>query len=282
MERINEFQLYELAISIHPLTQADQDTLYSVVWYDWWKAAEALEGIFRRRALEFCTPSANELYAAINAVVARDMSQAIQTLNALSDPESPIGWRAFAVREAANKFETILSAELSASDTYWISPKGTHKTSVLMSSASLFLPTSTIAESKFAADDFNEAGRCWLFDNYTAAGFHLMRGTETLIRKYYKAATGIEPAIKFRNWGAYLKNLEKCPQADMKIVSFLRQIKDNYRNPILHPEENLTSERVQILFGVCSAAASMLAEGIGKLTATGEQLSLTGSAEALE
>lgn len=152
---------------------------------------------------------------------------------------------------------------------------------MLLRNARHLLSLSVLNEMPEVASDIDEAGRCWLFDTYTAVGFHLMRATEAVIRKYYKAATGIEPKTKFRNWGAYIANLEKCPPADQNIVRFLKQIKDSYRNPILHPDQNLSSEDAQVLVGVCVSAICMMAAGIRSLTETGQQLPLTDSAALL-
>lgn len=268
MQRLNEFQLYTLATAIHPLTSASNEAKYSDVWFGWFGARENLQEIFKHRALEVCYQSANELYLAIDAVVPRAWEDAIKKLQELPDPEPTIGWEARVIRTAAEKFETVLSAELASSDTYWISPKGTHKTSVLMTSARRELPESIVKEVPEAAADFDEAGRCLLFDSATATGFHLLRATEAVIRKYYKLVTGIDPKTKFRNWRAYIKVLEQ-ENANPKITSFLDHIRENYRNPILHPEQNLSLEEAQILFGVCVSAILMISEEMKMLAAKG-------------
>jgi hypothetical protein len=190
MQRVNEFQFYELAISIHHLTTASGQAKYSDIWLNWGNSAQALYKIFQERALEFCFVTANELYGAIGNVVPADFADAIKKYQALPNPEEEIGWAlANPIQQAAIKFETILAAELSSSDTYWISPKGTHKTSMLIRSAHSLLPSSITDGYPEASADFDEAGRCWLFDTYTAAGFHLMRATESIIREYYKVVT---------------------------------------------------------------------------------------------
>lgn len=258
MLRVNEFQLYELAVNVHPLTAITKDTKYSDIWFEWSQAKTAIQAIFKQRALEVCFQTANELYLALQAVVPDDFNEAANKLPPDLTTEQGIGWAAsHRVRDAVQKFETILSAELSNSDTYWISPKGTHKTSVLLQAAHLELPASVLQDIPEAATDFNEAGKCLLFDTATAAGFHLIRATEAVIRKYYEAITGKVPAAKFRNWGAYIKRLNQA-KADPKITGYLDHIRQHYRNPILHPEVNLTPEDAQVLFGVCVSAIVMM------------------------
>jgi hypothetical protein len=109
-----------------------------------------------------------------------------------------------------------------------------------------------------ALKELDEAGRCLLFDNATAVGFHLFRATETVIREYYRMIVGSVPAKKSRNWGSYIHGL-KVKNASAKVVGYLDHIREQYRNPVLHPEVTLTSEEAQILFGVCISAVSMMA-----------------------
>lgn len=269
MQRVNEYQLYELATHIHPLTSVTADMKYSEVWFQWFQAREAIQTLFRQRALEVCYQAANELYLAIDNIVPRDWEKAIQKLPAEADlaNESPIGWTTSYIKSAAEKFETIISAELSNSDTYWVSPKGTHKTSVLLQYAHLELPDSVTKEMPELKGDFDEAGRCLLFDNSTAVAFHLMRAIEIVIRKYYKQVTGAEPKAKFRNWGAYIKKLRES-NAEKRITDHLDHVRENYRNPILHPEVNVTPEEAQVLFGVSVSTIFMLANEIKRLKAT--------------
>jgi hypothetical protein len=261
MLRVNEFQLYELAIAVHPITMLANDTKYSQVWVNRMTTKSALKAIFQQRSLEVCYQAANELYLALLAIVPDDFAEAAAKVPTNLDGEEPIGWQIYSIRTAAEKFETILSAELSNSDTYWISPKGTHKTSVLMQSAHLELPVSILQTVPEAATDFDEAGKCLLFDKSTAVGFHLVRATEAVIRKYYESVVGKPPAKKFRNWYAYIKRLNQSG-ADPKITVYLDHIREHYRNPVLHPEVNLTPEDAQVLFGVCVSAIVMMASAM--------------------
>lgn len=260
MLRVNEYQLYELAIAVHPLTEIGDGAKYSEVWLTWMNAKTALQEIFKQRALEVCHTAANDLYLKLRQVVPDDFDAVTAKIHTDPDTEEPaLGYNVYWIREAAKTFETILSAELSNSDTYWISPKGTHKTSLLLQSARLELPPSVLKQiPDTAAGEMDEAGRCLLFDNSTAAGFHLFRATESVIRKYYEKFVGTAPATKSRNWGAYIKGL-RAKRANEKVTGFLDHIREQYRNPVLHPEVTLTADDAQVLFGVCVSAIVMMA-----------------------
>jgi hypothetical protein len=262
MLRVNEFQLYELASAVHPLTELSNEAKYSEQWFNIMNAKSALSALFNQRALEVCTKDANEFYAALQAVVPDDFDLAVKKLPDAGEAEPKLGYQSYTIRESAKKFETVLSAELSNSDTYWISPKGTHRTSLLLQSARAELPTAILKIiHDEAAIELDEAGRCLLFDVSTAAGFHLFRSTETVIRQFYEFIVGAIPAKKSRNWSAYIKGL-RAKGADPKITGYLDHIREQYRNPVLHPEVTLTPEDAQVLFGVCISAIVMMASAM--------------------
>jgi len=254
LRKVSEYHLYELAVAIHPLTEVPDTIAYSAIWNSWFSARGALEKLFQQRQLEFCYDAANKLYAALNAVVPADWLEAYEKIAALGDPAPDLGFtERYNVVSAATEFETVLRTELNNADTYFIDPKGTHKTSLLLTDASREIPENILKEAPQVAEDFRQAGRCLLFDNSTAVGFHLMRAIESVIYAYMKKLTGKDMPIKSRNWGAYIRVL-KANDADKKVLGMIEHIKDTYRNPILHPEVELSSEEAQVLFGLAVSA----------------------------
>jgi hypothetical protein len=153
-------------------------------------------------------------------------------------------------------------------DTYFVSKKGAYSTADLIEHAHHHIPEPTrkkLPEQTKA--DFDQAGKCIAFDLATAAAFHLLRGTEAVLRQYYdNVVPGAKQApAKMRNWGVYIKLLTEH-KAEAKVTSLLTHLKDAYRNPVLHPEENYTDERIQVLFGVCVSAIVMMVEELNKLS----------------
>jgi hypothetical protein len=168
------------------------------------------------------------------------------------------------IQEAAKEFETVLRNECQVMDTYFISKKGTYSTVDLVERASFQIPESIRPRvPELTRKDFDQAGKCFAFDVPTAAAFHLLRGTEAVIRDYYDLKVpGSKKAIpKMRNWGTYIRLLQRSNAPD-SVTSFLTHVKDQYRNPVMHPEESYTEERVQVLFGVCVSMVVMIQEQI--------------------
>lgn len=73
MQRVNEFNFYELATLIHPLTEVSNEVILSQVWMDWLSAKELLNRTFvERRPLAVCRPAAENLYRALRDFVPDD------------------------------------------------------------------------------------------------------------------------------------------------------------------------------------------------------------------
>ena len=73
--------------------------------------------------------------------------------------------------------------------------------------------------------------------------------------------TNNAPRPQTRNIGDYLKELDKLNKGDARIKAALRDIKDLHRNPLIHPEHNLTNDQALALLGsVQGAIISMLDE----------------------
>jgi hypothetical protein len=261
MKRVNEFELYELAAKIHPLTTLQVPMKFSKVWVDWWFARSALNTILTLRPLTVSTEAAKKLYGAISEVLPEKWDELVFP----SDPsteEDIRPWQVSAVMEAAKEFETVLAAECRVLDTYFVSKKGVYSTADLVDHAHHHFPDTIQGElPDQTKSDFDQAGKCMAFDLPTAAAFHLLRGAESVLRKYYEQLVpGEKKAVpKMRNWGVYIKLLHEHG-AESKVTSLLTHLKDSYRNPVLHPEENYTEERIQVLFGVCVSAIVMMIE----------------------
>jgi hypothetical protein len=226
MQRVNEFNFYELASKIHPLTDFGEVKL-SEVWYAWWNARRAIDSIFELRPLNVCSSAGADLYQAITAFVPEKWNEAIALIktdaSTPSEEEILPVWQTSQIRQAAKEFETILAAECNVLDTYYVSKKGAYSTADLVEHAHYQIPPTTRVEiSEQTKNDFDQAGKCMAFDLPTAAAFHLLRGTEAVLREYYELLVpGTKKAQpKMRSWGVYIKLLN-AHGAEGQVMSLL-------------------------------------------------------------
>ena len=107
--------------------------------------------------------------------------------------------------------------------------------------------------------DFKEAGLCIAFERPTAAAFHILRGTEDVLRTYYKKY--FRPAKIGLTWGQIiveLRNKTKGKKPDPVLVNNLDNIRNSFRNPTQHPEKIYDIQEVQDLFSLCIDAINRM------------------------
>ncbi len=274
MLRVDCYDFYKLGIQIHPLVDMKDEELLKDVWFNIYTAKSSLNEFFQTFPLRISRDPATKLYAALNTAVPDDLSELD-----LGDDEKgwkTIAFRGFSIRQSAKNLETVLAAELNNFDTYFVSQKGSFSTPDLIERAEIMLPEGIRQHlSANAIEDFRQAGRCLAFNLGTAASFHIARATEDVIRSYYSLILKTTPTVKMRSWGIYYKNLSKTPKASTKVLGWLNHIKDEYRNPVLHPEETVTSDAALVFVNACSSLVIMMVSEMVKILAEGAQLKLS-------
>ena len=254
MQLINLYLFYELGFKLHPLLQLNEDTITKDTKYTLYGVQDFLERICNDNviSLSVSKPAAWKLFNLITAAIE------------MPDDQKMDWYSAYQIRKTTEEFETVLSAELQSLNTYFVSKKGIYSTQELIERTENFVPESIRKQlPEQCVIDIRQAGKCLAFDIPTAAAFHILRATESVIRLYYKNITGHMPKPKLRNWGAYIKNLEAAG-ADKKITAFLDHIREMHRNPILHPEEMLSSEEAMVLLGAASSSIVQMINEIQK------------------
>ena len=123
------------------------------------------------------------------------------------------------------------------------------------------MPESVLKKiSNEIVEEIRQSGRCLAFDVATASAFHIMRATESVIRKYYLQVCKPKSKKKLDNWGMYIAKLSQSQDPQVKeVVALLQQIKDRHRNLIMHPEIVLTPDEAFTLFEIAQSAIITMA-----------------------
>ncbi len=247
--RVNTYGFYDLGGNLGFAEEVNEGSKYGDVWYQLDKARDAVQALLDNKIVpvKTCRVSGQGVVDAITSIVPASFSEASKR-----DKEAIVQvWLIYGLHAAIREFKTVLSAELNLLDTYSVSQKGAYSTSDLIEQAELLIPESIrglLPEQ--AKTDIQQAGKCIAYDVPTGAAFHILRAIESVIRAYYQHVTGNLPKPKMRNWGAYINNLRKAG-GDEKIVGYIEHLKERYRNPVFHPEDNLTPEEAQMFLGAC-------------------------------
>lgn len=164
----------------------------------------------------------------------------------------------------ASEVRTLVNAELAVQAVYLVFPKRAYNTDLFIADGTLVFSASCRAQfTDEERYDITQGTRCLAFEVPTAAAFHLLRATESVIRRHYGEVVGTLPTQKSRNWGVYITNLRKCG-ADAKIVSALEEMKDLYRNPIIHPETQIEIEEALSMLGIAETVINAMIADMAK------------------
>lgn len=201
-----------------------------------------------RNSLRVCLQPGIELEQSIKGLYLDDKGEPAKI-----DAEI-VSWKLVAMQQKLAAFRTVLEAEFMTAATYLVVPRRGYDIATLIDSAEDIFPPELMQKVPSVLFDLREAGKCIAFDLGTAAGFHLLRALETVIKAYWSVVMEGVPLPTNRNLGAYIREMENARKGDPKVLTSLRQIKDHHRNELMHPEETLNLDEAIGLLGIVQSA----------------------------
>jgi hypothetical protein len=264
MKKLNTHSVYEFALRIHPLTTLEykdgmtlKDIFLPVV-----RAEISLRGQLEVQS-GFFSPS---LKRKAGAVLRAMYDLGLDSEEAINSDLGQIveAYRVSSLTQRVKEFETVLANELPGLATYVVSQKGIYSTDELISHAEMHVPEKCrVLLNEKATEDIQQAGKCLAFEVATASAFHMWRAVESVMDSYYQTLMGktFSDAGVTRNWGQYIQALQNA-KAETKITTFLDHIREEYRNPISHPDESLELDEAFQLFGAAMSAIGQILKAI--------------------
>jgi hypothetical protein len=255
MIRLSLAFFYRLGTVVQPLNNLRQDMIVRDVWSALYSAEKELKELLSTDWLwpgvRVASGHGTHLLAAIEAITNR------------TDFDAQVGFeQANAVTNAVQGFDMVLRTELHIADAYFVTRKAAYDTGVLISNAEKQFPDSLGLKVSESIVDVREAGKCLAFELSTAAGFHILRATESVLRSYWAAVSGGKPHPKPQTIGTYARKLTDLNLGERKVRATLDQINTLHRNPLIHPQESLSLDEAVSLFGICQSAVSAMLKAI--------------------
>lgn len=162
-----------------------------------------------------------------------------------------------AIREASYQVQTVMFSEAQEVFAHVTNDKRFSVDRLLNDVASLMSPEIFDTLPEVARYDFGEAGRCIAFEAPTAAAFHLMRGTEDVL-KYFYCSIVKRHRVNLM-WGPMVLDLRKRRNPPPGILlNNLDNLRTGFRNPTQHPEKIYDIEEVQDLFALSVDAVNRM------------------------
>jgi len=265
MLRVDGSYLYMVGSQIHPLSEFRCDgpgfrgTTYDDARFPLLIAEGALEPLLTRSVFSLRTSvqAGQSLLKAVCAITTK--------INALPPAEMSKTidfFDAYSISSSLTAFEAVLAAELSLLPLYVVTQKAGFDTAVLIASGFACFPDEIHKKAPEAISDLAQGTRCIAFELPTAAGFHLHRANEAILRRYWDAVTNSAARPRTQNMGDYLNEMDKLNVGDANVKAALKHLKDFHRNPLVHPDHSLDSidDAIALMNGIHTVIVYMLKE----------------------
>jgi len=256
VQPIDGHYLYSLGWQVHPISELNwQSVTYSDAYFPM-LTAQAAVGAFLHQSVyqvRTCREAGQELLRVLGEALEEAPNKGGEQIATLQS------WQ---IVQKAQEFETVFRAELGTTPMFYVTPKQNFDAGALISAGHNCFPPELAQKAPEAIPDAQQAAKCIAFDLPTAAGFHLHRTNEAVLRRYFDHVAGAENRPETRNMGDYLKKMNDLKVGDKKVKAALRDLKDLHRNPLMHPEDHIASvsDAIGLMGGIQAAMALMLKE----------------------
>lgn len=261
VERINQFAFYELGKALKTLATHYGDVPRTACLWDLFSAQSYMEKLLSgipiplgvsKHAAEAVKKIIDDTFRLFYNTKKEDGANEFRFPQ---EDDTPISSYYFnTIRKSIDDFETVFSAEMGEATSYFVPRKGIYSTPALAEAADGSFPSDLIpfipGKTK---DDWRAAGRCLAFNLLSASGFHVARAVEGIMESYYQLFSG-NAGKTLRSWDDYHKELAKIaannptPAPEPKTLIEFDQMRQDYRNPIVHPRVTLNEADSRILF----------------------------------
>lgn len=167
------------------------------------------------------------------------------------------------LQHTSTQLRDTFMAETKGIFVYTVTDKRLDLRKLLYGANDLFAPNVFDVCPEVARFDFEEAGKCIAFERPTAAAFHMLRGTEAVLRAYYRRY--VRAARSGLAWGQITNQLRAKTRGrlpDPILLDNLDHIRRSFRNPTQHPDKMYDIQEAQDLFGLCIDVVNRMAKAI--------------------
>ena len=259
VDRINQFSFYSLGKIFGDLFRGKGDVQRADIFMELYTARGSIKRLLKGDPVQLGLSKgpASDLETALDSVFndffQEDDESGGRTIRFPETNDDPIPqWRWTGVTSSMERFETVFREEMREAATYFVPRKGIYSTPALVDTADETFPEDVRTHiPKKSIDDWRAAGRCLAFNLLSATGFHVARAVEGMLEAYYQHFSG-KAGRTLSGWGEYVGELEKLASKkdgpDAKTLAEIRQMKDDYRNPIVHHRVILSESDARMLF----------------------------------
>lgn len=203
--------------------------------------------------IDRCLNELDELGLRVTSIAASQLRQFRAPLAETKDKTSKLSQeQAEALSKICSDLRRTLDCELITLQAFIVTPKRWDIDKLLNNIGHLMSQGTFSALPEPLRYDLTEAGKCIAFGRATAAAFHLLRGTEAVLRHFYCTlihTKRVSPLL----WGPMVQDLRKRAKSKKHTALYnnLDNIREYYRNPTQHPEAIYDIDGAQDLLPLC-------------------------------
>jgi hypothetical protein len=273
MQQLNQFKFYDLGAKLHGLFNGRAQGSVADLFVPLTDAQKLLDALIKGEPMELTVSrvEAVRLLTAISGLFEKYfIDQSSKQLRFPSSETAADPQEMLLLQTHIERFEQALTGEFARQTAYQADRRGIYNSSDLVENASAAIPKTLLAQVPQAAQkEMNEAGKALGFGLGTAAAMHLLRAVEMVAQKYYELYAAPLSNKAERNLATYLRKLSTLAEEegnknapDARVVQLLVQIKDRYRNPLIHIDTAVDADDATILFGIATGAIAQMAEAL--------------------
>lgn len=262
MYRVNLMIIFQLGETLSTITDVQQEGHAVHRWQILTYIAEALSEFLQGTArvpLPSSREAAQKLYEFVDAMGKDERDAYYDRREGLAAPG-----KISQLERLYEKFKKELAHETREINVLSVPEMDEYPTTTILTRGENVLLTRGSREvvSAFVIREMNQAGKCLAFELPSAAGYHMMRAVEAVLRQYYDILSGGKSRPKNKGgqdvpMGHYINEIGQYG-VEPKVISALRELKDLDRNPLIHPDRELDMEGALALAGVVKNAISVM------------------------
>ena len=168
----------------------------------------------------------------------------------------------FSVQSTAREMKTILAAEFETFPIYLISQKENYNIDRLIGNGLGLFPPTLRWKVPESVNDATEASKCLAFERNTACGFHTFRVVEAVLRRYWDVVTEGQDRPHPEALGKMAADLKSKGKGEARVCEALLQLAKLHRNPLAHPDVNLSSDEAISILGMSRSVATLMLDAL--------------------
>jgi len=200
----------------------------------------------------------NELKLIVSKRAASDLINFREKLKKKDKSHKLTTDEALKLRNLMHDLRKTINAEISGLSAFVVTDKRIEVKKLLSDVSALMAPGIFDSLSNMARYDFKQAGKCIAFELSTAAAFHSLRGTESVLKDFYCFMVK-HKRVKPLMWGPMVESMRQRRKKPPEVLlNNLDSIRLTFRNPTQHPEKIYDIQETQDLFLLCIEVVSRM------------------------